>query len=113
VSRILSVRAKLAAVAIVAAVGAALLAGFNLYAARANSEALRGVYESNVQSLVQLQKIGAKLREVRFRVAGVPPRRDARAGLAQPHRRDPQGARRGMVGGARFRSGDERGKSGA
>ena len=69
--RHLSVKAKLAAVAIVAAVGATALAGFNLYAAQANARALKGVYESNVQTLVQLQKIGAKLREVRFRVAGV------------------------------------------
>ncbi|HET9577629.1 MAG TPA: methyl-accepting chemotaxis protein [Usitatibacter sp.] len=67
----LSVRAKLTAVALVAAVGAIALAAFNLYAARANSEALKSVYESNVHTLVQLQKIGATLREVRFRVAGV------------------------------------------
>jgi methyl-accepting chemotaxis protein len=67
----LSVRAKLSAVAIVAAVGATALAGFNLYAAQANSRALTSVYESNVRTLIQLQKIGAKLREVRFRVAGV------------------------------------------
>jgi methyl-accepting chemotaxis protein len=67
----LSVRTKLSAVAIVAAVGATGLAGFNLYAARANSQALTSVYESNVRTLVQLQKIGAKLRDVRFRVAGV------------------------------------------
>ena len=67
----LSVRAKLAAVAFVASIGAAALAGFNLYAAQANSQALKGVYESNAQALVQLQKVGAILREVRFRVAGV------------------------------------------
>ena len=67
----LSVRAKLAAIALVAAVGALGLAGFNLYAAQESSRALKGVYESNVQTLVQLQKVGATLREVRFRVAGV------------------------------------------
>jgi methyl-accepting chemotaxis protein len=67
----LSVRAKLAAIALVAAVGALGLAGFNLYAAQESSRALKGVYEANVQALVQLQKIGATLREVRFRVAGV------------------------------------------
>jgi len=67
----LSVKAKLAAVALVAAVGATSLAGFNLYAAQANSVALKRVYESNAQALVQLQKIGAILREARFRVAGV------------------------------------------
>jgi hypothetical protein len=61
----LSVRAKLAAVALVATVGALGLAGFNLYAAQESSRALKGVYESNVQALVQLQKIGAALREVR------------------------------------------------
>ncbi len=69
--RTLSVRAKLATVAFVAAVGAIGLAAFNLYAARESSEALKSVYESNVRTLVQLQKIGATLREVRFRVAGV------------------------------------------
>jgi Methyl-accepting chemotaxis protein len=66
-----SVRAKLALVAFVAAAGATVLAGFNLYAARANTAALKGVYETNVHTLVELQKIGASLREVRFRVAGV------------------------------------------
>ncbi len=69
--RNLSVGAKLTAVAIVAAVGTMLLAGFNLYSGRANSEALRQVYEANVHSLVQLQKIDGVLREVRFRIAGV------------------------------------------
>jgi methyl-accepting chemotaxis protein len=69
--RNLSVKAKLVAVAAVAAVGAVALAGFNLYAGRANSRALERVYESNVHSLVQLQKIDSHLREIRFRVAGV------------------------------------------
>jgi methyl-accepting chemotaxis protein len=67
----LSVRAKLSAVAFVAAAGAVLLAGFNLYASRANTSALKGVYETNVHTLVELQKMAAALREVRFRVAGV------------------------------------------
>jgi methyl-accepting chemotaxis protein len=67
----LSVRAKLSAVAFVAAAGAIVLAGFNLYASRANTSALKGVYETNVHSLIELQKIAATLREVRFRVAGV------------------------------------------
>ena len=67
----LSVRSKLAAVAVVAAAGAIALAGFNLYAARASSQALKSVYESNVHTLVHLQKVGALLREVRFRAAGV------------------------------------------
>jgi methyl-accepting chemotaxis protein len=69
-SKTLSVRARLAAVAIVGAVSVLGLAAFNLYAARANSEALNEVYESDVHALVQLQKIGAMLREIRFRVAG-------------------------------------------
>jgi len=67
----LSVRMKLATVAIVATVGAITLAGFNFYSGRANSQALGQVYEVNVHSLVQLQKMDALLREVRFRVAGV------------------------------------------
>jgi len=74
VFRNLSVRAKLTAVAIVAAAGAITLAGFNLYAGRANSQALERVYEANSRSLtqlLQLQKIDALLREIRFRVAGV------------------------------------------
>ncbi|MGZ5573136.1 MAG: methyl-accepting chemotaxis protein [Usitatibacter sp.] len=69
--RNLSVKAKLAAVAIVAAAGAITLAGFNLYSGRANSRALEQVYEANVHSLIQLQKIDSLLREIRFRVAGV------------------------------------------
>jgi methyl-accepting chemotaxis protein len=67
----LSVKAKLAAIALVAAIGAGGLAGFNLYAAQESSRALKGVYEANAQALVQLQKIGVVLREVRFRMAGV------------------------------------------
>ena len=67
----LSVKAKLAAIALVAVLGACGLAGFNLYAAQASSRALKGVYDANAQTLVQLQKIGASLREVRFRIAGV------------------------------------------
>ncbi len=69
--RNLSVKAKLAVVAIVATAGALTLAGFNLYSGRVNSQALGQVYEANVHSLIQLQKIDAALREVRFRVAGV------------------------------------------
>lgn len=67
----LTIKAKLAAVAIVAAAGAVALAGFNLYSGRANSLALERVYVRNVHALVQLQKIDALLGEVRFRVAGV------------------------------------------
>ena len=67
----LSVKVKLAVVAVAATAGAITLAGFNLYSGRVNSQALGQVYEANVQSLVQLQKIDAVLREVRFRVAGV------------------------------------------
>ena len=67
----LSVKVKLAVVAVAATVGAITLAGFNLYSGRVNSQALGQVYEENVHSLVQLQKIDAVLREVRFRVAGV------------------------------------------
>src|SRR5258708_35181271 len=70
----MSVRTKLTAVAIAVAAGAMTLAGFNLYSARANSQALERVYEANSRSLaqlLQLQKIDALLREIRFRVAGV------------------------------------------
>jgi methyl-accepting chemotaxis protein len=67
----LSIRAKLAVVAIVASAGAITLAGFNFYSGRANSRALERVYEKNVRSLVELQKIDSTLREIRFRAAGV------------------------------------------
>src|SRR5258706_213882 len=70
----MSVKTKLVAVAFVAAAGAMTLAGFNLYAGRANSQALNRVYDSNSRALtqlLQLQRIDALLREVRFRVAGV------------------------------------------
>jgi methyl-accepting chemotaxis protein len=67
----LSIRAKLAVVATVASVGAITLAGFNIYSGRANSHALERVYEANVRSLVELQKIDSTLREIRFRAAGV------------------------------------------
>jgi methyl-accepting chemotaxis protein len=70
----MSVRTKLTAVAIAVAAGAMTLAGFNLYSARANSQALERVYDANSRSLaqlLQLQKIDASLREIRFRVAGV------------------------------------------
>jgi methyl-accepting chemotaxis protein len=74
VFRNMSVRTKLTAVAIAVAAGAMTLAGFNLYSARANSQALERVYDANSRSLaqlLQLQKIDASLREIRFRVAGV------------------------------------------
>jgi methyl-accepting chemotaxis protein-1 (serine sensor receptor) len=70
----MSVKTKLMAVAFVAAAGAMTLAGFNLYAGRANSQALERVQEANSRALtqlLQLQKIDALLREIRFRVAGV------------------------------------------
>ena len=70
----MSVKTKLVAVAIVAAAGAMTLAGFNLYAGRANSQALHRVYDSNSRALaqlLQLQRVDALLREIRFRVAGV------------------------------------------
>jgi methyl-accepting chemotaxis protein len=67
----LSIRARMAAVAAVAVVGAVALAGFNLYSTHTSSQALESLYEKNVRSLVELQKLDVNLREVRFRVAGV------------------------------------------
>jgi len=67
----LSVKARLALIAIMAAAGAVTLTGFNVYSGRASSQALERVYKANVQSLVQLQRIDALLREVQYRVAGV------------------------------------------
>jgi len=67
----LSIKARMATVAVVAMVGAIALAGFNLYGTRASSRALESLYESNVRDLVELQKLDTHLRELRFRVAGV------------------------------------------
>jgi len=67
----LSLKARLAGLALVAVVGAAALASFNLYSSQSNSQALSQVYEQNVRGLVELQKVDSHLREVRFRVAGV------------------------------------------
>ena len=66
-----SVKAKLMASALVTALGVVTLAGFNVYSGRANSQALERVYERNVRSLIQLQKLDGLVREVRFRAAGV------------------------------------------
>lgn len=66
-----SVKAKLMASALVTTLGVTTLAGFNVYSGRVNSQALERVYESNVRSLVQLQKLEGLVREVRFRAAGV------------------------------------------
>jgi methyl-accepting chemotaxis protein len=67
----LSIKARLAAVAAVAVVGALALAVFNHVSARHGAAALEGVYENSVRGLVALQKVDSGLREVRFRVAGV------------------------------------------
>jgi methyl-accepting chemotaxis protein len=66
-----SVKAKLAASALITALGVIALSGFNVYSGRVHSKALARVYEGNVRALVQLQKLDGRLREVRFRVAGV------------------------------------------
>src|SRR4051812_1216477 len=66
-----SVKAKLMASALVTTLGVVTLAGFNVYSGRANSQALERVYERNVRSLIQLQKLDGLVREVRFRAAGV------------------------------------------
>ncbi len=66
-----SIRARLAAAAVVASLGALVLAGSNALSSRANGAALESIYEDNLRALVQLQKIDVTLREVRFRVAGV------------------------------------------
>jgi methyl-accepting chemotaxis protein len=68
---LLSIKARLATVATVAALGALVLAGFSVYTTRSNSQALQSLYENQIQSLVELQKLDSGLREVRFRVAGV------------------------------------------
>ncbi len=67
----LTIKARLAAVAVVAVVGTVVLAGFNVYSTRGNSAALEDVYTYNVRGLVELQKLDSTLRELRFRVAGV------------------------------------------
>ncbi|MBA4177921.1 MAG: methyl-accepting chemotaxis protein [Leptothrix sp. (in: Bacteria)] len=66
-----TIRARLAAAAAVATLGAVALAGLNALQGRASGAALESVYEDNLRALVQLQKIDVTLREVRFRVAGV------------------------------------------
>jgi methyl-accepting chemotaxis protein len=67
----LSIKARLSLLAAAAAIGAAALTTANFVSARSNAQALEQVYTGNIQSLVQLQKLDATLREVRFRVAGV------------------------------------------
>jgi len=66
-----TIRARLAAAAVTATVGALVLAGINAMTSRASGAALESIYEDNLRALVQLQKIDVTLREVRFRVAGV------------------------------------------
>jgi methyl-accepting chemotaxis protein len=66
-----TLRFRLAAGAILATVGALALAGLNFASGWSSGEALESIYEDNLRSLVQLQKVDTTLREVRFRVAGV------------------------------------------
>src|SRR5262245_21170012 len=70
-SRTWSVKTRLMASALVATLGVAALAGFNVYSGRVNSQALEQVHASSVRSLVQLQKLDGLVREARFRAAGV------------------------------------------
>ncbi|MCU0940449.1 MAG: HAMP domain-containing protein, partial [Burkholderiaceae bacterium] len=67
----MTIRARLIAATAIALTGLVLLSGFNVYSGRANVAALQDVYERDVRTLVQLQRIDNLLREVRFRVAGV------------------------------------------
>jgi methyl-accepting chemotaxis protein len=67
----LTLKARLVLVALIAAVAAFALGGFNAYASHRNTQALAKLYEVNVRGLVELQKLDTQLREVRFRVAGV------------------------------------------
>jgi methyl-accepting chemotaxis protein len=70
-SKTWSVKTRLTASALVATLGVATLAGFNVYSGRVSSQALEQVHASSVRSLVQLQKLDGLVREVRFRAAGV------------------------------------------
>ncbi len=67
----LTIRARLAALTIVTVLGAAALAGFNVFSIAGSSRALASLYDDSVRSLVELQKIDSQLREVRYRVSGV------------------------------------------
>ena len=67
----MNLKSRLAGMALVAVVGTAALAGFNVYSSHSNSQALSEVYGKHVRGLVELQKLDSQLREVRFRVAGV------------------------------------------
>ncbi len=49
-----------------------VLGATNIYSIRQGSTALADVYEDNVQPLIQLQEMGATLKEIRFRMAAVP-----------------------------------------
>jgi methyl-accepting chemotaxis protein len=67
----MTIRARLIAATAIALIGLVVLSAFNVYSGRANVAALQDVYERDVRTLVQLQRIDNLLREVRFRVAGV------------------------------------------
>jgi len=66
-----TIRQKLLAVAFVSAFGLLALAGFSAYSGQKSTAALERVYNKDVQTLVQLQKINSGLGEVRFHIAGV------------------------------------------
>jgi methyl-accepting chemotaxis protein len=66
-----TIRARMWLLAVAATAGAILMVGVNAYTSHATTQALQQVYEQDVRSLVQLQKVDSLLRELRFRVAGV------------------------------------------
>jgi methyl-accepting chemotaxis protein len=66
-----SIKARIVCVGLVAVLGALVLTAFNLYAAQQSGAAMSSLYRQNVLTLVEVQKLDSKLRDLRFRVAGV------------------------------------------
>lgn len=67
----LSIRHRLVLVVVLSIVFLSLLAGVNLYTQRQASTALQGVRDHTVVPLLAVQRIDDRVREARFRIAGV------------------------------------------
>jgi len=68
----LSIKAKLFSTTLLAVLIIFVLGGMNVYSISQGTSALAEVYEHNVQPLTLLQEMDAVLKEVRFRMVGVP-----------------------------------------
>jgi len=68
----LSIKAKLFSTTLLAVLIILVLGGMNVYSISQGTSALAEVYEHNVRPLTLLQEMDAVLKEVRFRMVGVP-----------------------------------------